>query len=105
MYACLSIIMGGVTERFPDLRVAFLEGNCSWLPFWLWRMDEHYEHREKVIKQRLPLLPTEYFKRQCYASVEADESPGKYAVDWLGDDNIVFSTDYPHPDTRYPRSV
>ncbi|MCH9037722.1 MAG: amidohydrolase family protein [Chloroflexi bacterium] len=105
MYACLSVIMGGVTERFPDLRIAFLEGNCSWLPFWLWRMDEHYEHREKVLKERLPLLPTEYFKRQCYASVEADESPGKYAVDWLGDDNIVFSTDYPHPDTRYPRSV
>ena len=105
MYACLSIVMGGVPERFPRLRVAFLEGNCSWLPFWLWRMDEHWEHREKVVKERLPLTPTEYFKRQCYASVEADEYPGKYAVDWLGDDNIVFSTDYPHPDTRYPRSV
>ena len=68
-------------------------------------MDEHYEHRESILKDRLPLMPSEYFKRQCFTSVEADEAPGKYAIDWLGDDNIVFSTDYPHPDSRYPKSV
>lgn len=105
MYACLAIVMGGVTERFPTLRFAFLEGNCSWVPFWIWRMDEHYEHRESVVKDRLPLKPSEYFRRQCFTSVEADEEPGKYAIDWIGDDNIVFSTDYPHFDSRYPESV
>ena len=91
-----------IGERFPGLRVAFLEGNCSWAPFWIWRMDEHWEHREQMVKERLPLRPSEYFKRQCYVSIEADEEPGKYALDWLGDDNVVFSTDYPHPDSRYP---
>ena len=105
MYACLAVIMGGVTQRFPTLRFAFLEGNCSWSPFWIWRMDEHYEHRESILKERLPFMPSEYFKRQCFTSVEADEAPGKYAIDYLGDDNIVFSTDYPHPDSRYPKSV
>ena len=105
MYACLSMIMGGVLERFPGLRVAFLEGNCSWAPFWIWRMDEHWEHREQVVKERLPLRPSDYFKRQCYVSIEADEEPGKYALDWLGDDNVVFSTDYPHPDSRYPHAI
>ena len=105
MYACLSMIMGGVLERFPGLRVAFLEGNCSWLPFWLWRMTEHYEHRERALKKRLPLSPTEYFKRQCYAGVEADEGIAKYVFDWMGNSNIVFSTDYPHPDSRFPGSV
>ena len=34
---------GGVLERFPDLRVALLEGNCSWAPWFLYRLDEHYE--------------------------------------------------------------
>ena len=105
MYACLSMIAGGVMERFPRLRVGFLEGNCSWLPFWLWRMDEHYEARAHVIGDKIPLGPSEYFKRQCYASIEADESIAGYVFDWMGDDNIVFSTDYPHPDSKYPISV
>ena len=105
MYCCLSFIMGGVCERFPALRVAFLEGNCSWVPFWLWRMEEHYETRVHVVKDKLPLTPTEYFKRQCYVGLEADETPGKYAIDWMGDSNIVFSTDFPHPDSRFPTSV
>ena len=53
----------------------------------------------------LPLTPTEYFKRQCYVGVEADEEPGKYTLDWLGDSNVVFSTDFPHPDSKFPGSV
>ena len=105
MYACLSFIMGGVCERFPGLRIAFLEGNCSWVPFWLWRMEEHYEVRTHILKAKLPLTPTEYFKRQCYVGVEADEEPGKYTLDWLGDSNVVFSTDFPHPDSKFPGSV
>ena len=105
MYACLSMISGGVCERFPGLRVAFLEGNCSWLPFWLWRMDEHYEVRESTLKDKLPLSPSEYFARQCFAGVEADEAIAEDTFKRIGDDCIVFSTDYPHNDGRYPHAV
>ena len=105
MYAVLCMINGGVLERFPELRVGFLECNCSWVPYWLWRMDEHWEHRERFIKDKLPLKPSQYFKRQCFASIEAEEAMGKHFVDWLGDDNLVFSTDYPHEDSRFPESV
>jgi predicted TIM-barrel fold metal-dependent hydrolase len=105
MYACLCFIMGGILARFPGLRVGFLESNCSWLPFWLWRMDEHYEHREHVVKGRMPLRPSEYFKRHCYVSIEAEEKLGKNTVDYIGDSNIVFSTDYPHEDSRYPHAL
>ena len=105
MYACLSIIAGGVCERFPELRIAFLEGNCSWLPFWLWRMDEHYEVRERKLKRHLPLPPSEYFKRQCFAGVEADEALAVNVFDWMGDSNLVFSTDFPHADSRFPHAV
>jgi uncharacterized protein len=48
--ACMDVIMGGVMERFPQLRFAFLEGQCGWLPFWLDRMDEHHEWREPTAK-------------------------------------------------------
>jgi len=105
MYACLSIIGGGVCERFPELRFAFLEGNCSWLPFWLWRMDEHHELRESVVADKLPLQPSEYFARQCFAGVEADEDIAEDVFKRLGNDSIVFSTDFPHSDSRYPHSV
>ncbi len=105
MYACLSMIQGGVYERFPGLRVAYLEGNCSWVPFWLWRMDEHWEARQHLVKDRVKKPPSEYFKKHCYVGIESDEEPGKYAVDWGAGDNIVFSTDFPHPDSRFPRSV
>src|SRR5207249_3764524 len=43
MLAAVSFCGGGILERHPRLRVAFLEGNASWVPFLLWRMDEHYE--------------------------------------------------------------
>ena len=51
------------------------------------------------------MRPSEYFKRQCWLSVECDEEPARHTVDALGDGNIVFSTDYPHGDSKYPESV
>ncbi|MCH9035959.1 MAG: amidohydrolase [Chloroflexi bacterium] len=105
LYACLCMCTGGVLERFPDLQVAFLECNSSWLPFWLWRMDGHYELRQRWASKYISMKPSEYFKRQCYVGIDADEEPAKYAMDWIGDDNFVFSTDYPHSDSKYPHAT
>jgi len=104
MQACLRMCMCGVLERFPHLRVAFLEGNCSWAPWLLWRMDEHIEWRGAVEAPDLTRLPSEYFRRQCWVSIECDELPGVQAAESVGD-NIVFSTDYPHGDSKYPRAT
>ena len=104
MEALVDFVMGGVLERFPGLRLAFLECNCSWAPFLLWRMDEHFEWRGELDAPYLNLKPSDYFKRQCFLSLECDEEPARYAVDWMGEDNIVFSTDYPHSDSKYPNS-
>ncbi len=51
------------------------------------------------------MKPSEYFKRQCYVSVECDEAPSKYVDDAGYGLNVVFSTDYPHPDSKYPHAV
>src|SRR5437867_3694451 len=96
---------GGILERHPRLRVAFLEGNCSWVPFLLWRMDEHWEWIGDVYARDLTMAPSEYFKRQCFVSVECDEEPVKHVIDAIGDDRIVFSTDFPHGDSKFPRAV
>lgn len=105
MMACLSLIAGGVLERHPGLTVAFLEGNCGWLPWWLWRMDEHVEWLGTIDAPDLTLTPTEYFQRQCYISTDCDEIPLRSVISEIGDDRIVFSTDYPHGDSKYPRAV
>ncbi len=105
MLAIGSFAAGGVLEHHPRLNVAFLEANCAWLPWMLWRMDEGYEREADIFMEDLTMPPSEYFRRQCYVSVEPDELPAKYAIDAFGNDNIVFSTDYPHGDSKYPAAV
>ncbi|MBI3742979.1 MAG: amidohydrolase [Chloroflexi bacterium] len=105
MTALVSFTGGGILQRFPKIRVPFLEGNCSWSPWLMHRLDEHFKWVGAAEAQDLRKLPSEYFKANCYLSVEADEEPAKYAIDWSGDDNLVFSTDYPHGDSKYPYSI
>jgi predicted TIM-barrel fold metal-dependent hydrolase len=106
MLACMDIITGGVMERFPRLRCAFLEANCGWLPFWLHRMDEHYEWRQPYGEMtHLSMPPSEYFRRQGFGAVECDESFVTHVVDAIGDDNLVTTTDYPHGDAKYPNAM
>ena len=93
-------------ERFPTLQFAFLEGQCGWLPFWLGRMDEHYEWREPYGEMdHLKMEPSEYFRRQGYAAVEADEEFVSHVVDAFGDDNLLTTTDYPHADSKFPHAT
>jgi predicted TIM-barrel fold metal-dependent hydrolase len=104
MLAVGSFCGGGIFERFPELRVSFLEANCAWVPWLLWRLDEHYEWRSFDFSE-LTMSPSEYFKRQGFASVECDEWPAKYVDDAGYGHTVVFSTDYPHPDSKYPHAV
>lgn len=108
MIAAVSLIYGGVLERFPGLRVAFLESGCGWVPFWLHRMDEHWDNsvrRDFGAAHSLSMAPSEYFRRQCYVSADAEEYMLAQVIELMGDDRIVFSTDYPHPDSPWPHAV
>jgi predicted TIM-barrel fold metal-dependent hydrolase len=105
MSALVSLIGGGVFDRFPRLRAAFLEANCSWAPWLVHRLEEHYEDYVGRHEIRLARRPSEYFLSNCWVSVEADEEPARHYVATFGDENVVFSTDYPHPDAKFPRSI
>ncbi len=101
------LIFGDVLEKYPNMRCGFYEANAGWTPFWLARMDDHGPGRQGVFLQghHMPLTPSEYFMRQCYVACDPDEGTLPFAVDWLDGDNIVFNTDYPHPDAPFPGSV
>src|SRR5581483_4182674 len=103
--AAVSLTAGGVLERFPRLRVALLEGNCAWAPWLFHRLDEHWEWVGRYEAPELRRKPSEYFRTNCFLAVEADERPVAHYVEWFGDDNLVFSTDYPHADSKYPHAV
>jgi uncharacterized protein len=51
------------------------------------------------------MRPSEYFRRNCWVSVDPDEDVVRHALPSMGDDNIVISTDWPHDDSAYPRAV
>ena len=105
MAACLDLLAGGVLERHPKLRVAFLESGLGWLEYWLERMDEHFE----VMRHHVPWAtrkPSELFREQCFISVEADEVDRMPRMRELGlDTRIFWGADYPHYDCTYPGAV
>jgi predicted TIM-barrel fold metal-dependent hydrolase len=105
MFAFASLAAGGVLERHPRLRCAFLEGTCGWLPWWLWRLDEAWEKFGPGSEVQISGLPSEYFYRQCYVATDADEKVLRQVVEAIGDDNIVVSTDYPHSDGLFPEAI
>jgi predicted TIM-barrel fold metal-dependent hydrolase len=106
MAAMAALIGGGVLERHPGLRVGFLEAGCGWLPYWLWRLDEHWEKTagvdgEPVLRAR----PSEYFRRQCWISFEPEEPYLPRVLDLVGADRLLFASDFPHPDHKWPQIV
>lgn len=105
MLAMSAMIVGGVLERFPSLRVGFLEGNCGWLPWWLHRLDDQWKKYGGGEQIKLSAKPSEIFMRQCFIGTDVDEELLKVVVDEIGDNNIVMSVDYPHADGPFPNGV
>jgi uncharacterized protein len=91
------LLMGGVCEKFPGLRFLFLEAGGGWVPTQLQRMDEQVK-AFPLERRWLSMLPSEYFKRQCWVTFEAEEWNLAACSDWLGSDRILWASDYPHPE-------
>lgn len=103
--AVLSMITHGVYERFPTLRCAYMECGCGWLPSWLHRIDEHLELAGAVEFPDLTRSAWETFQSNCWISTECEDPYVSDVIRWMGDDHIVFETDFPHPDSKYPHAT
>jgi predicted TIM-barrel fold metal-dependent hydrolase len=100
MMALLALIEGGVLERHPQVRVGFLESGCGWLPYWLWRLDEEYKELHWEVKDNVKMKPSEYFRRQCFIAIEPSEPYLADIIQYMGSDNLIFGSDYPHMDHK-----
>jgi len=101
MLACMSVIWGGVVERHPRVRVAFLESGGGWIAPWLDRMDRHFDDQgfnDSGLKTR----PSELFRRNCWISFEPVEGSLGVLAEYIGPHKILWATDYPHPDGFFP---
>jgi predicted TIM-barrel fold metal-dependent hydrolase len=104
MLACATVLTSDLPERFPNLPFVFLESGCGWLPYWLERLDEHYEK----LPHLLPGVhdkPSARFRRHCYASFDPEDALLPQAVAWVGADRLLFASDYPHWDGIWPRAA
>ena len=97
------ITAGGVAERFPGAKFIFLEANGGWLVPWLERLD-HHSRKFSWDVPWLKMLPSEYFRRQCWISFDPDESMLAFTANspLCGADRITWASDYPHPDAKFP---
>jgi uncharacterized protein len=97
------ITAGGVCERFPNAKFIFLEANGGWLVPWLERLDHHAEKFSWDVPW-LRMKPSEYFRRQCWISFDPDESMLAFTANspLCGADRIIWASDYPHPDAKFP---
>jgi uncharacterized protein len=105
MGAVASMTTGGVLERHPKLRCAFLEGTAAWLYWWLWRLDDQWEKFGPGCEHQLSMPPSDYFKRQCYIALDVDEEPAVDAVNKMCAEYFVVSSDYPHSDGAFPDAM
>jgi uncharacterized protein len=100
-----SVIFEGVPERFPHVRIAFLEAGCGWAPYWMERMDDEYAKRAEEAPA-LSKRPSEYVRSgTIYFSCEADEWLLPQAVKLVGENQIVYASDFPHWDHSWPASI
>jgi predicted TIM-barrel fold metal-dependent hydrolase len=102
-----SLVVEGVFERFPKLRIVLVEAGLAWLPALGFRLDKHW----KKLKSEVPHLkraPSEYIREHVYVTTQPMEEPEQpehliEVMEWIGWDHILFATDYPHWDFDDPR--
>jgi predicted TIM-barrel fold metal-dependent hydrolase len=97
----MSMIFAGVLHHRPNMKMVIGEAGTGWIPYILDRMDAEWEDQFKDLD--LTMKPSEYWKRQCYATYQSDPV-GVKLLEELGEDNIMWGSDFPHPDGIYPDS-
>lgn len=102
-----SIIGAGILDRYPNLHLGLLEAGHGWLPSWVRRLDEH-AHSVAGALPALQHSPTEYVTSGRYfQSIEMGEGQDvtEAVMNILGDDILMYASDYPHGESWFPISV
>jgi uncharacterized protein len=96
-----AFVGGGILDRYPRLKLGFLEAGCEWVPYLVQRMD-HYFGSETRSGRPLPERPASDYLRDCaiYFTTEAEERHLPQVLDFVGEDRVMISADMPHGEAR-----
>jgi predicted TIM-barrel fold metal-dependent hydrolase len=96
-------LLTGIFERFPRLKVVFVEPGVGWVAWWLYVVDD-MAVRQDYDFPGLKKAPSEYFRQNMYVTFIDEPNVVSHARDVIGIENLMWSSDYPHPVTSWPRS-
>ena len=97
-------VFGGPLARYPKLKFVYVENEVGWIPFYAHEWDKYFvRHSPKAPLPYMKKLPGEYIKDQVYATFFSDPAGGRM-MDWFGEDNFMWSSDYPHAASTWPHS-
>lgn len=104
--ALASMVLEGVFERFPKLRLVLVEGGLGWLPALAWRLDRIWEKCRDELSH-VPRPPSEYIRESVWLTSQPIEEPENRVqiaevIEWIGWDRVLFASDYPHWDFDDP---
>lgn len=98
MMGLVALLESGLLARLPNLRVGLLECGSSWLPHWLYRLDEIWRYCRAELRGRVDEPPSFYVRQQCFIAVEPGEVLLRETVEQIGAEHFVYGSDYPHLD-------
>ncbi len=96
-------VMGGVFERFPRLKVVFVEPGLGWVSWWLYIVDD-LNQRQGYDFPAISELPSHYYRQNVFLTFIDEPNAVRQAHESLGIENIMWSSDYPHPVSSWPHS-
>jgi predicted TIM-barrel fold metal-dependent hydrolase len=100
-----NFIFGGIFERHPRLKFVSVESGIGWLPFFLQALDYQLLETAPRTHQALSLMPSEYFRRQCAGCFWFESELLIESINYIGVNNSLFESDFPHPTCLYPNPV
>jgi predicted TIM-barrel fold metal-dependent hydrolase len=100
----VNILCSGMLERFPALKIVSVESGGGWIPFILEALDYEMSENAPTELARLAKPPSEYFRSNMYATFWFEQNGGNLPplIEAVGEDSILFETDFPHPTCLYP---
>ncbi len=101
----VNICASGVAERHPKLFFGTIEAGIGWVPFVLDAMDEAYRKHHMWVRPKLDMLPSDYFRRQGFASFQEDRAGLLLAKEFGTVDNLLWASDFPHHEGSWPYSA
>jgi predicted TIM-barrel fold metal-dependent hydrolase len=100
----VTLIASGVFERFPNLKAGVIESGIGWIAWVLHMMDHAYKAHHMWVRPVIPELPSTYFKRNCFSSALEEPAAMKHLIELGFENNILWSSDYPHHEGSFPHS-